>query len=229
MSFIHGLGQCVGDAGANPDHRGLLDAELHRDRVGSLEADAADVAGEPIRVLGHDLDRIGTISLENPHSARRTDTVTVQEDYDLPDCLLLGPGGENVGGANRPDAVDFAQPLRRRFNDVEHLLAERPHELLGIDGPHAADHAGREVPLNAIGRGRGRCAQETSSELLAVGAIIHPIARCRDPFSSRNNCGVTHHGHDIPMPKHLGAQNAETVLGIVVGDALDQARQNFLG
>jgi hypothetical protein len=29
------------------------------------------------------------------------------------------------------------------------------------------------------------------------------------------------------MPAHLGAENAEAVLGIVVGDALDKARQNF--
>jgi hypothetical protein len=31
-----------------------------------------------------------------------------------------------------------------------------------------------------------------------------------------------------PVPAHLGAENAEAVLGIVVGDALDKARQNFL-
>jgi len=73
------------------------------------------------------------------------------------------------------------------------------------------------------------CAQEASFELLAVGAIVHPIARCRDPFTSRNDCGMSYHGHDIPMPAHLGAQNAEAVLGIVVGDAFDEARQNFLG
>jgi hypothetical protein len=32
----------------------------------------------------------------------------------------------------------------------------------------------------------------------------------------------------LPMPAHLGAQNAESILGIVIGDALDEARQNFL-
>ena len=39
---------------------------------------------------------------------------------------------------------------------------------------------------------------------------------------------MANHGHDIPMPAYLGAQNAEAVFGIVVGDALDKARQNFL-
>jgi hypothetical protein len=62
-----------------------------------------------------------------------------------------------------------------------------------------------------------------------VGAVIHPIARRRDPLTGRNNCGVSDYCHNIPMSAHLGTQNAESVLGIVVGDALDEARQNFLG
>ena len=77
--------------------------------------------------------------------------------------------------------------------------------------------------------GRGRCAQKTSFELLAVGAVVDPFARGRDPLTGGNGRSVPDHGHDIPMPPHLGAQNAEAVLGIVVGDALDEARQNFLG
>ena len=44
MALVHRLGQRVGDAGAHPDHRRLVDAEPHRDRIGGLEADAADVA-----------------------------------------------------------------------------------------------------------------------------------------------------------------------------------------
>jgi hypothetical protein len=31
---------------------------------------------------------------------------------------------------------------------------------------------------------------------------------------------VPNYGHHVPMPTHLGTQNAEAVLGIVVGDAL---------
>jgi hypothetical protein len=44
MSLIHGLGKGIGNPRADPHHGGLLDAELHRDGVGGLEADAADVA-----------------------------------------------------------------------------------------------------------------------------------------------------------------------------------------
>jgi len=40
---------------------------------------------------------------------------------------------------------------------------------------------------------------------------------------------VANHGHDITMTTRPGAQNAKTILGIVVGDPLDEARQHFLG
>ena len=176
MSLIHGLGQRIGNPRADPHHGGLLDAELHRDGVGGLEADTADVTREPIRVLGHDLDGVGAIGLEDAHCPRRADTVAVQEDHDLSHGLLFGPGGENAGCANRPDAINLAQPVRRRFNNVEHLLAEGADELLGVDRTNSPDHAGRQVLLDAFGGRRGRRAQEPRLELLAVRPIVDPFA-----------------------------------------------------
>ena len=35
-------------------------------------------------------------------------------------------------------------------------------------------------------------------------------------------------GHDITMPARLGPQNAKAVLGIMVGDPLDDAGKNLL-
>jgi hypothetical protein len=40
---------------------------------------------------------------------------------------------------------------------------------------------------------------------------------------------MANHGHDITMAARFGAQNAEAVLGVMVGDALDEAGQHFLG
>jgi hypothetical protein len=62
-----------------------------------------------------------------------------------------------------------------------------------------------------------------------MSAVVDPIARGRDPLIGRNGCGVPNYGHHIPMAAHFGTQNAEPILEIVVGDALDEARQNFLG
>ncbi len=51
-----------------------------------------------------------------------------------------------------------------------------------------------------------------------------PDAVIHSPAAMVAACPTT-----VPMPARLGAQNAEAVLGIVVGDALDEARQNLLG
>ena len=37
------------------------------------------------------------------------------------------------------------------------------------------------------------------------------------------------HGHDITMTTRPGAQNTKTILGIMVGNALDEACKYFLG
>ena len=176
MPLVHGLGQRIGNPGADADHRRPFDAELHGDGVGGLEPDAPDIARQPIGVLGHDLDGVGAIGLENPHCPRRANAVAVQEHHDFPHRLLFGPGRENAGSANRPDAVDLAQPVRGGLDDVEHLLAKGAHELLGVNRANTPDHAGREVLLDAVGRSRGRCAQEPRFELLAVGAVVDPFA-----------------------------------------------------
>ena len=115
MALVHRLGQRMADAGADPDHGRLLDAELHGDGVCRHEADAADVADETIGVLRHDLDGVRAVGPEYPHRPRRAHTVAVQEHHDLPHNLLLGPG---VGDPLRPhpaDAGHLAQPLRLRL------------------------------------------------------------------------------------------------------------------
>ena len=47
-ALVHGLGQCVGNPGANSDNRRLFDAELHGDGVGNLEADTTDITRQPV-------------------------------------------------------------------------------------------------------------------------------------------------------------------------------------
>ena len=61
-----------------------------------------------------------------------------------------------------------------------------------------------------------------------LSTVVDPIAGSRDPLTRRNACGMANHGHDITMTTRPGAQNAEAVLGVVKGDALDQTRQHFL-
>ena len=203
MPLVHGLGQRIGNSGADTDHCRLFDAELHGDRVCGLEANAADIACQAIRVLGHDLDGISAIGLENSYRACRADPIAMQEHHDFPHRLLLGPGGKNAGCTNRPDAIHLAQTLRRRLDDVEHLFAESAHEFLRIYGTNAPDHSRREVFLDTVGRSRRRRAEKPRSELLTVGAVVDPFARGGDPLAGRNGCRMADHGHHIAMPARL--------------------------
>ena len=61
----------------------------------------------------------------------------------------------------------------------------------------------------------------TNSKLANGIAVILQLIQRVLPGAVRGNAAS-------PVPAHLGAENAEAVLGIVVGDALDKARQNFL-
>ncbi len=119
MTVIHRFRQSIGDASADADHRRLLDAEPEGDRVGGLEADAADIARQAIRVVGHDLDGIGAVGFVDPHRTGRADAVAVQEHHDLAPDLLLGPGRGDTPGADGPDAIDLAHPVRLGLDDVK--------------------------------------------------------------------------------------------------------------
>ena len=227
MTLVHRFGQGVADARAHADHGRLLDPELHRDRVGGPEPDAADVPSEAVRVLRHDLHGVGAVGPEYPHRPRRAHAMAVQEHHDLADHLLLGPG---VGDPLRPhpaDAGHLAQPFRLRLDDIEDLLAERPHKLAGVDRADPPDHARAEILLDALDRRRRGRADETRLELLAVGAVIDPLAGGGDPFPRRHHGGVADHGDQVAMPPRPGPQHAEAVLGIVEGDALDQPGQDL--
>ena len=78
VAVVHRFGQRVADAGAHPGHRRPGDAQLHRDRVGDLEPDTANVAREAVGVVRDDLDRVAPVGLEDPHRPRRAHAVAVQ-------------------------------------------------------------------------------------------------------------------------------------------------------
>ena len=223
VALVHRFGQRIADAGAGPDHRRLLDAELRGDQIGALEADAADVARQPIGVLRDQPDRIGAVGLEDAHRPRRADAVAVQEDHDLADRLLIGPGGDDAVGALRADAVDLLQPLRRLLDDVEHLFAEGLDQLLGVDRADALDHARGEVLLDALGRRGRRRAQEVGAELHAMRPVVDPPAACLDELAGADRRGMADDGDQVALAARLHPQDAEPAVLVVEGDALDEA------
>src|SRR5713101_6708304 len=153
MPLVHSFGQRIGNAGAHADHGGLVDAELHRDSVSGLEANAADIAGQTIGIFGHDLDGIGAVRLVDTYRPCSADAMAVQEHHDLAHHLLLGPGSRDASCSYGTNAIYLLEAVGFRLNDIEHRVAEGTQELLGIDRTYAADHSRGEVFLDALVRG----------------------------------------------------------------------------
>src|SRR5271169_2511103 len=227
MAFVHRLGERVGDAGTHADQRRLLDAELGRDLIGGAEADAADVAGQPVRVLRNELNRVGAIDLVDAHRARRADAVAVQEQHDLADDLLLGPTRNDALRPFRANPGDFPQAARLLLDDVKDGIAEGAYQLLRVHRPDAADHARARILLDPLGRRRRRGLEERGSEFDAVRAVVDPAAAGLHELAGRDHRRVAEHGDQVALAAGFDAQHAEPALFVVEGDTLDEAGQDL--
>jgi hypothetical protein len=134
----------------------VFSPELERDRIGGLEANAADVTRKAIWILRHDLHGVGAIGLVDAHRPHCADTMAMQEHHDFAGDLLLGAGRANAIGSYRTNAHYLAQALGLCLDRLEHLLAESAHELLGVDRPDPANRPGAEVFLDTVERSRLR-------------------------------------------------------------------------
>src|SRR5712671_6956047 len=152
MPFVHRLRDRVRDPGTNADQRCLLDAELGCNLISRAEADAADVASQPIGVLRDELNGVGAVGLVNPHRPRRDDAIAVQEQHDLSNHLLLGPARDDTRRTFWADPGHLAQAIWLLLDDVEHGFAEGPHQLPRVDRPDAADHPRTEIFLDPLNR-----------------------------------------------------------------------------
>jgi hypothetical protein len=90
MPFIHRLGERIGDPCTNADQRCLLDAELGCDLIGRAEADAADVASQPMGVLRDQPNGIGAVS----GLPKVTFRLVTRDAKFAPDSPLEGDGFE---------------------------------------------------------------------------------------------------------------------------------------
>ena len=227
MPVVHRLGERVGDPGTDADQRGLLDAELGCDLIGGAKPDAADVASQPVRVLRDQPNGIDAIGLVDAHRARGADAVAVQEQHDLPDHLLLGPARDHSLSALRTDPGHLTQAARLLLDDFEHGFGEGSDQLLRVDRPDAADHAGPEIFLDPLDRRRRRRLEERRLELDAVRAVVDPSPARLDELAGRDHRGVAEDSDQVALTPGLDLQNAEPVLVVMEGDALDQAGQDL--
>ena len=114
----------------------------------------------------------------------------MQEQHDLPHNLLFRPAGDDPGRTFGANTRHLPQAVRLLLDEVEHCFAESPHLPLGVDRADTADHARSEISLDPLKRGRRAGLQEGGTELLTVGAVVHPGATHLDELT-----GTDQHGH----------------------------------
>ena len=136
----------------------------------------------------------------------------MQEQHDLPDDLLLRPAGDDPCRPFDADAGHLLQARRLLLDEVEHRLAEAPHQPFGVDRADAADHSGTEIPLDALQRRRRAGLEEGRAELLAMGAVVHPDAVQPEPRSSWSNTRLSRVPFVRPrsagLPRRVSAADA---------------------
>ena len=117
--------------------------------------------------------------------------------------------------------------LARNVAFVSNLLKEGAHELHGVDRADPPDHPKGQVFFDAFGRCRCGGAQEPGLELLAMGAVVDPfpVAVIHSPAAMVAEWPTT--VTKFPVSPRLGPKDAEAVLRIVEGDALDEAREDL--
>jgi len=152
--------------------------------------------------------------------------MAVQEDHDLANRFLLGPRVGERPARTWPMPV-LAKPFGLGLDDVEHLVAERLHQLAGVDLADVAYHARAQVLLDALGRRRRRVAQEMRLELVAVGAVVDPLPGCGDPLPGRDRGGAADDDDQVTMAPRLDPEHAEPVVRVVLADVLDQPGQDL--
>jgi hypothetical protein len=107
------------------------------------------------------------------------------------------------------------------------LTRKRMKDCRGQRSLRACAKEGQALTSGHVGRGRCRAAHEAHLELLAMGAIVDPLARGSDPLAGADRGGMAENGDQVAVATRLDPEHAEAVVGVVEGDALDQAGEDL--
>ncbi len=213
------------------------DADRLGDLVGRLEADAPDLARQPVGLLAHHPPAVIPEALVDAHGEGRGHAVALERRHHLADVALLLPGSGDAARAHRADARHLGQPLGRGVDHLEGRLAEGVDDAPGVDRADPLHQPAPQVAAHPLGGGREGGAVVERLELPAVlGTILPPAVR--DDRLARGEVGqradqrdqavVAPRRLDLALPRRaLGGEPGDgvTVLRVLVGDALHHPAQ----
>jgi hypothetical protein len=216
---------------ARPRALGRLGRQAERGGhpVGALEADAVDVAGQPVGVVADHRQRRSAIGLVDADGVGGGDAVGLEEDHHLLDLALPFPGPGDLGAALGADARDLRQPLRALLDHLQGRQPEGLHQAPGHDLADAGDEAGAEVALDAEDGGRCHRAVGGDAELAAELAVLLP-----GPLEAQALAGLdpeepAHRRHRLATRRRQHLDHAPGVVLAGEDDALEGAVEALRG
>ncbi len=142
------------DAGADTEGAGVGDADEFSHGVGFLEAHAAEVVGESVRVFFEDVDGVAFVFLEDLDGKAVGDVVAFEPDHDFAQLVVFPYGVDEALDSLLADAVYFLEAFRFVVEHIECVVSEGVDDGFGVDGTDILDESGREVFYDAFPVGR---------------------------------------------------------------------------
>ena len=205
VALIGEVAQRVDHAGRHARGRIVRQAQIVRDLVGGLEADAVDVLRQTIGIGLHQIDRGVAVLLVDFDGEAGVDAVALQKQHHLLDRFLFVPGAGDGGGALGADAQHLADALRRMIEHVQRFQAKALDDARGGDRADAFDQAGAEIFLEPFDRGGQHLLALFGFELLAVLRVGDPLALQAQRFAGGDFRQRADDGDEISagMPRAL--------------------------
>ena len=223
------IGRCrerVGQARFEPLFAVDGDAQLLRDLVGGLEADAPDVLGQPIGIGFNGRDGLVPIGLVDLHRVGRGDAFGLQEQHDVADLALFVPRLLDHRNPLFADALHSQQRARLVLDDLQRLQAEQLHHPLCITGPTPLiSPLPRYFSMAKAVAGLLVCSAPPQTVARTPGAPSTDLAR--QLLSHDRVREVSDQRDQIPRPLHRQPPDRIAVLLIVVGDTFQHPDQRF--
>ena len=199
------------------------EAQLFRDDVGGVKADAVDVHGQAVGILAHHRQGLLPVVAVDAHGIGGADPVRLQEHDQVADALMVGPARLDALQRLAAHAADPQQPVRLLVQHAKGVLAEGIHDACGHGFAHALDEAGTEIMADAL----HGCGQQVlvvfHGKLPPEARVVHPAAhqlqRC--PRLRRNH--VPHHADHVALGQRAQAQHGVAVFLVVEDDAVEHA------
>src|ERR1051325_4536344 len=121
-------------------------------------------------------DRPLAVGFVNADRAACTDAIRVQENHDVANDLLLGPGVLDALPAHRTNPFHILEPARFILDNIENLLAKFLNQFFGIDRADAPHHSAAQIFFDPFPGCRRGTLEQVRAELHPELTVPHPLS-----------------------------------------------------